>query len=217
MKIFELPISTEINRTVPKNSFDSYASAKHRKRFTELIEKIRWVNKLSLHTVNLAGKDVHEIQVFYVELRRKEDIADLLDLIDKSIPYNLIFVVHFDDSYFIRAAAKHPHPTNENIAVVDWVFQSEWIKGTSRFKLNLKTSLDFVWADFCKQLSGKLSERMAIDTLVSYEQKVSALKKAIDRLETLLKQSKQFNHKVEINMELQSKRLELEKLEAELR
>lgn len=217
MKIFELPISTEINRTVPKNSFDSYASSRHRKRFTELIEKIRWANKLSLYTVNLAGKDVHEIQVFYVELRRKEDIADLLDLMDKSIPYNLIFVVHFDGSYLIRAAAKHPHPTNENIAVVDWVFQSEWITGTSPFKLNLKTSLDFVWADFCKQLSGRLSEKMSMDTLVSYEQRVSVLKMSIERLETSLKQSRQFNNKVEINLELQSKRLELEKLEAELR
>jgi hypothetical protein len=51
--------------------------------------------------VNLEAKDINEIQVFRIELKAKEDIKTVLDIIDKSIPYNIIFVVQFESSVYI--------------------------------------------------------------------------------------------------------------------
>lgn len=63
MEIFDLPIKTKVEKTIPKNAFDRYTSAKKKKMFTDLVEKIRWVNKLSKETLNLIGTDIKEIQM----------------------------------------------------------------------------------------------------------------------------------------------------------
>ncbi|XZF14954.1 DUF4391 domain-containing protein [Chitinophagaceae bacterium MMS25-I14] len=206
MKTFDLPVSTEINRTIPKNSFDKYASPGQRKRFSELIEKIRWGNKLSYQTINLEGKDMTEIQVFYVELKQKADVSGLLNLIDKAIPYHIVFIVQFNGEYFLRAAAKHAHPNDENIAVIDWVFCSEWMDQDNQpYKIILKVNLDFIWNDFCRQLCGKTNTKMSIEKLIYYEQRISSLTKEIEKLKQAIKTVHQFNRKAEFNIELQAK------------
>ena len=55
----------------------------------------------------------------------KKFIEKLLEIIDKSIPYHIIFVLNFEDQVKISVAQKHLHPTNENNAVIDWTFKSE--------------------------------------------------------------------------------------------
>jgi hypothetical protein len=89
MELFKLPHTAKVNRVIPKNAFDSYTTAKQKKQFTYLIARITWTHKLSKDTVNLEGKDIKEIQVFRIELKVKEEIQTVLDIIDKSIPYNI--------------------------------------------------------------------------------------------------------------------------------
>ena len=90
--MFNLPKSTVVNRVIPKNAFDEFTNTKQKKAFTEKIERIRWLNKLSAETINLSGSDVKEIQVFQIELKQKDSIPELLKIIDKSIPYRILFI-----------------------------------------------------------------------------------------------------------------------------
>ena len=122
MNYFNLPISTNVNRFIPKNAFDAFTSAKQKKKFTDVIDKITWLNKLSKETINLTGKEVLELQIFEIKLKEECYPKDLLDIIDKSIPYQIIFVLSYHDIILISTSKKHNHPLNQDNAVVDWSF-----------------------------------------------------------------------------------------------
>lgn len=215
MEIFDLPKHTNINKVIPKNSFDKYTNTKQKKLFVDVVERIKWLHKLSKESINLIGKDIKEIQIFEVELRKKEKIGLLLDIIDKSIPYKIIFILRYKDEFLLSASQKHTHPTNDNQAVIDWSFRSEWIhENKNPFSLNLKGYLDDVFNNLCFQISGK--EKMSITQLIEHESKIKKLKDETSKLESAIKQEKQFNKKVEINLKLQKKLKSLNKMNTSL-
>src|SRR5690606_15161469 len=156
MDFFNLPERTKVGRVVPKNAFDEYTNTKQKKLFTDCIQRITWTHKLSPDTVNLDPKDIHEIQVFKVELKKKSEIAKILEIINKSISYHIVFWVENEREAYISTASKHPHPTNYDIAAIDWIFTSDWFfKEENVYSFNLKGSLDDVFKDLCVQLTGK--------------------------------------------------------------
>lgn len=213
MAIFELPTRTIVNKVIPKNAFDGFTTSKQKKRFTDLIEKIRWANKLSSETTNLNGKEIKEIQVFEIDLKVEEDISDLVEIINKAIPYPIIFYISFQDKAYLSVSKKHSHPVNENSSVIDWTFLSKWkAKDKINFQLNLKQSLDFIFHDFCFQLSSKLFKTDKVDDLVSLEQNRTELQRKIQNLKAAINRCKQYNKKVELNIELQKVEVALKNL-----
>ncbi len=159
---------------------------------------------MSSKTINLSGSDVKEIQVIEIELRQKDPIHEVLKIIDKAIPYHILFVLKFDDLRLLSSSEKHIHPTNENLAVIDWTFNTEWFNVINNcYKFNLKQSLDFVFADMIYQISGKQqSSELSISELISKEQKIKQLTSRIEKLKSEIKKSRQFNKKVDLNLEL---------------
>ena len=201
MSYFELPKSTIVNRFIPKNAFDDYTNSSQKKKFTDTIDKITWLNKLSKDTINLDGSDVKEIQIFEIKLKSKEIIQALLNIIDKSIPYHIIFVVSFGEETYLSTSKKHNHINNESTAVIDWNFISEWQSNkTKKVTINLKESIDFIFTDFCSQISGYKSK--SIYEIIEIDKATSKLKKQIEELELQIKREKQFNLKVEMNQNL---------------
>jgi hypothetical protein len=214
MELFSLPHTAKVNRVIPKNAFDSYTTARQKKLFTELISRITWTHKLSPDTINLEAKDIKEVQVFKVELKVKQDIQTVLDIIDKSIPYSIIFVVEYDGMIYLSTSSKHPHPINEDNAVIDWTFKTDWFKPSeNKYSFQLKKSIDAVYHDFCIQLSGKSTmASKPLQDLISFKKNVDALEKEIARLKSGVAGSKQFNNKVELNLKLKAKENELQSL-----
>ena len=107
MTYFELPKSTIVNRFIPKNAFDDFTNSSQKKKFTDTIDKITWLNKLSKDTINLDGNDVKEIQIFEIKLKTKEKIQPLLNVIDKAIPYHIVFIVTFGEETYLSTSKKH--------------------------------------------------------------------------------------------------------------
>lgn len=201
MTYFELPKSTIVNRFIPKNAFDEYTNSSQKKKFTDTIDKITWLNKLSKDTINLDGSDVKEIQLFEIKLKSKEKIQALLNIIDKSIPYHIIFIVSFREESYLSTSKKHNHINNENNAVIDWNFNSEWQSNTKKkLTLNLKESIDFIFTNFCSQISGFQSKN--IKEIIEKDSSKTKLKKQIEELKLKIKREKQFNLKVEMNLQL---------------
>ncbi|MFY7963702.1 MAG: DUF4391 domain-containing protein [Chitinophagaceae bacterium] len=214
MSYFNLPISTNVNRFIPKNAFDAFTNAKQKKKFTDIIDKITWLNKLSKETINLTGKEVQELQIFEIKLKEECYPKDLLDIIDKSIPYQIIFVLSYQDAILISTSKKHNHPLNQDNAVVDWSFATNWFVTTENsYQLNLKISLDFVYADFCSQLSSYTQEQKDISKIIYHDKYLKGLKKQIADLKKAIKAEKQFNKKVELNIQLN--KLNVDKLKFE--
>lgn len=214
--MFNLPLSTEFNKIIPKSAFDKVTNTKQKKQFVDHIERIKWINKLSPQTINLSGKEVVEIQIFEILLKEKEAIVDLLDVIDKTIPYHIIFILKYGGEVLLSASQKHPHPTNIGVSVIDWRFNSTWITEEAipcPYRLNLKQSLDYVFSDICTQLSGKMVNTIqGITGLIEQERRIKVLESSISKLQSALKRTKQFNIKVKLNLELQEKKAELKKI-----
>jgi hypothetical protein len=214
MDLFNLPHTAKVNKIIPKNAFDGYITAKQKKLFTDLVARITWTHKLSTDTVNLAAKDIKEIQIFRIELKVKEDIQSILAIIDKSIPYNIVFIIEFEGMVHLSTSTKHLHPVNEDNAIIDWTFKTGWfLPLENKYSLQLRKSLDAVYQNFCIQLSGKSSmASKPLAELIDYKKKVDVLEKEITRLKSGIANSKQFNHKVELNLKLKAAEQKLKKL-----
>lgn len=212
MSLFQLPHTAKVQKVIPKNAFDTFATAKQKRLFTEKIARITWLYKLAPDTVKLDAKEVKEIQIFKVELKVKDDVAEILDLIDKSIPYNIIFIVEFGQELYLSASTKHSHPINLDKAVIDWTFRSQWFSPEDNsYSLNLKRNIDFVLLDFCNQLSGadKAAGNKSLEELVHYSKQKYILEKEIEQLKKNIKNCKQYKLKVEMNLELKKRMEEL--------
>lgn len=200
--MFGLPKSTVVKKVIPKNAFDAYTNTRQKQLFSEKILRIIWSNKLSQDTINLTGKDVNEIQIFEIELKEKINIKDLLVIIDKAIPYHIIFKVKFGDEYYLSTSAKHIHPTNDDIAVIDYTFSSEWMNEYEElFFIELKNNLDWIYKDFCFQFVNS-NEAKNLQELIHQEKKLDQIKKEIEKIKFEISRCKQFNKKVELNISL---------------
>ena len=203
--MLKLPTSTIVDKIVPKNSFDEYATTKQKKLLTSVVARIKWLHKLSNQTVNLQGKEVIEIQVFELELKEQTNINDLLLLINRVIPYPILFVIRFNEEVMYSISKKHTHPTNENQAVVDWTFSTSWKNVVEdEFEISLSNSLDSVFQDICFKISGKnQGKEKDIETLIAKEQQLKQLNYSIEKITASMNKCKQFNKKVELNRQLQ--------------
>ena len=212
--MFSLPYTATVNRVVPKNTFDSYTNARQKRLFTNLIARITWQYKLSPETINLESKDIKEIQIFRVELKVKEEIKQVLDIIDKAIPYHIIFLVEYEGQTYLSTSPKHPNPLNEHNSVIDWNFKTAWFnRSQNKYKLELKKSIDAVYHDFCNQLSNRpqLKHKSFAD-LLEYNKNVETLKGEIKTLKSNIGKCKQFNHKVDLNIKLKETEKRLQAL-----
>lgn len=203
MDVFHLPQSSVVDRFVPKNSFDSFLNTKQKKLFSDKLSRITWTHKLALETVHLDGRDVKEIQIFEIELKEKRDIEEILVLIQKVIPYIVIFIVRYDKEYYLSTSVKHANVKNEDFAVIDYTFSSNWLSNADiPFAITLKNNLDWVFNDFCNQFKSVETTTDSIEELVEEQKQNDKLKKEIVKLKSQIAKCKQFNKKVELNMKL---------------
>lgn len=203
MAIFHLPEASVVNRFVPKNSFDSFLNTKQKRLFTDKLSRITWSHKLAVETINLDGKDIKEIHVFEIELKEKGDVEEILLLIQKVIPYTVIFIVRYDKEYYLSTSVKHANAKNEDFSVIDYTFSSDWLSNADiPFSITLKNNLDWVFKDFCDQFKSIETTTDSIGELVEEQKQNDKLKKEIVKLKSQIAKCKQFNKKVELNMRL---------------
>lgn len=206
--MFNLPKSTVVQKIVPKNAFDAYTNSKQKKAFADKIQRITWLNKISFETVNLKDAEIKEIQIFKIELKEKIEIKDILSIIDKAIPYHIIFLVSFNEEFYISTSVKHLHPNDEDNAIIDYTFKSIWLNITENpYTIELKNDLDWVFQNFCEQLKTVKTDSSDIWELVRAQKQDDSLRKEIEKIKSEIARCKQFNIKVELNMKLK----ELEK------
>ena len=199
-----LPLSTEVNRRIPKEKLyaNSAMSAPLRDLVKEQIESVIWRNKLAESTLNVAkGETVEEIQVFEVALRQKGIDKRVLPAIAKAIPYKILFVLTCGEE--IQA----------------WMDVSGTFYGTDWFSpegFNLKLeglNLDALYAGLARQIA---AGRLDVDTDLSEAVNRDILRRRLEReialLEKKVMREKQFGRQVELNGVLKRLKMELEGL-----
>jgi thymidylate kinase len=153
------------------------------------------------------------VQVFVVELKKWSTIKSILEIIDKAIPYHIIFVVRYDGESYVSTSAKHLQKFDENKAVIDHTFISAWFQDDALpYHINLQESIDKSYRDLCAQLCDRyIAASLTYAELVNEEIEIRKIKNEIKFLRSKVKKSKQFNKKVELNMQLKKVEKGLEK------
>ncbi|WP_019537242.1 DUF4391 domain-containing protein [Paenibacillus ginsengihumi] len=215
--MFQLPSSTLVNRKIPKNKFYEKLQANHhlKELFTEQVESIIWKHKLSKDTIRLEPKeDIEEIQIFEIHLKEQTYSLDLLRSIDKAIPYPILHILMYEDQAKLAIAYKERNQTDDNRSVVRSYHETDW-QPVESIELNILQGLDLktVYENIIRQLLPiKVKPEIELSAVLERQAQIDKLTQECERLESKLRAEKQFNKKVELNMELQRKRKELNQL-----
>ncbi len=215
--MFAYPKQAEFNRLVPKTKI--YAHARVSKRIKELFAKqvgeILWKYKLSPETINLPARNgINEIQVFDVTLKTPELDPDVLQAIDKAIPFPLIFQLKYDGQVAFAASYKRPSEADASKWVIEATFQTAPRPvGVERPPLPVALDLAGLYEHIVRchiPFPQRPGEGLA-EHIARFNQ-LEAKKKVQQKLKARLAQEKQFNRKVEMNAALRTLSQELETL-----
>ena len=198
------PASTIVDRRVPKQSFyDNISISPGVKRaFVDQISLIIWRNKLAESTLAIsAGKDIQEIQVLELQLRQKELDSRILSAIAGAIPYKILFVLLFSGE------------AQAWMEVSSTFYSGDW-QPLEELTLTLEgLNLDTVYANLARQISGgRLGVEGDIADAVERDKRRQKFEREIVALEKRVNTEKQYNRRVEMNMDLKILKNRLEGL-----
>ena len=217
--MMNFPKTTEFNRRIPKQKFYSNLSVSPqiKKIFVEQIATINWANKLAPTTLNVKnGEIVTEIEVFHLMLNQKSLDERVLQLIDKEIPYHILFELEYEGQIQIWIGYKEESQTRAETFKVNRYYQTDWLtKDKIHFEID-GLNMDLLYEGFIKQIAGdtltiNVNESVGIAILRTEEKE--KLDKKISALEKKLYREKQFNRQVQLNAELKALRNKLEELD----
>lgn len=213
-----LPKSTEFNRRIPKQKFYENLSVTPalKRVFVDQIKVIYWRNKIAATTMNLAAGDiVTEIEVFEVRLDDPKLDVSVLRLIDKKIPYHIIFLLEYDGKYQAWTAYKEETASGNSAFKVGTYYHTDWLPES---ELPLKIdglNIDKVYENFVRQIAGEALQADSSETLkesVERNAKRQQLEKQIAALQAKVRKEKQLNKQVQMNTELKKLKKELEEI-----
>ena len=214
--MYGLPASTAFDKRIPKQRFyENLAIPPALKRvFVEQIKAIRWRAKLAAATLNLApGNAVREIEVLEIQLAAPALTEEVLRLIDKAIPYHLLFVLACEGQAQAWIGYKETAATGANAFRVGRYYHTPWMpEDALRFRLEGLT-LDALYESLVRQIAGDAltaaSPAEDLRAAVSRDERRRKLDRQIALLEGRLRREKQLNRRLELNAELKKLRKEL--------
>lgn len=205
--MFIYPKQAEFNRVVPKGKIYEHAKASKRLKqlFVDQVEEIIWKYKLSPETTNLpASGSINEIQVFEIRLRTREFEPDLLQAIDKAIPFPLAFQLMDESKACFAVAYKRPSEADSSKWVTEGLFVTPFYSTPLKEQtLPVALNLAILYEHMVRAhipLAARVGEGLAEQ--VGRYNELEAKNRAKEQLESRLSQEKQFNRKVELNAEL---------------
>lgn len=215
--MFGLPKSTEFNKRIPKEKFyeNLNVTPTIKRCFIDQIKVIYWRNKIASATTNLApGGTVTEIEVFEIRLKSNTLDESVLRLIDKEIPYHIIFLLEYDGKYQAWTAYKEASPGNTAFKVNQY-YHTDWM-AEDELPLKLEgLNVDAVYENFVYQVAGdtlQASEAESLQDVVERDERRKNLKKKIEVLQAKIRKEKQLNVQVKLNQELKSLKKALEEM-----
>ena len=196
-----LPDTTHFGKVIPKKKFYEHGSVtpSQKRLFIDGVEQIRWSYKIAPSTMNIAeGKDVTEIEILELWMKELVAPAELLKIIDQTIPYHILFLLHWEGE--VQAWMAYKSVTNQSVQVKRY-FYNDWMEEDD---LSLRVeglSTDAIYENWVRQIAGG---ELAKDTDHSLEKSIAIeserqqLKKEMDKLKKKIRKEKQYNRQVEL-------------------
>lgn len=215
--MFAYPKQTELNRQVPKAKI--YAHGRLSKGVKELfvagLDDITWKNKMSPETLKMPARGgINEIEVFELKARTPDLGWEVLDAIDRSIPFPILFQITYADSIRFAASYKRPNEADSN----KWVIEGKFMTSSQRIeapRLPLPVSLDLETL-YRKLVQAHIPlqprDGEATSDLIHRFQQIEAKRRELRQIEAKLRNELQFNKKVQLNAQIRSLSQALEQL-----
>ena len=208
----KLPKEAFVNKFIAKAKFYEKANlnAKLQKEFVDKVQRITWMYKLAESTIGISKTEmVTEIQIFEIELKELKIPKNLLKIIDKSIPYQILYRFINCDNIAYGITLKE-HTSVENYYFSGWNTDITFeFSGVDLEKVYQKLVKAFICDDGRRQES--------FSDIIDVDNKIKALETEISTLENSISKEKQFNRKVEMNKTLLEKKIELSEIKVELK
>lgn len=229
LSFLQLPKESILRQFIPKQQFYEHGNFNTRERdlFVRGIERITLYAQLKTDNTNIpAYKDgtrsYEEVAILMVELKENKNLDKLAEMIMSLIPYPMILV--FEDKKMFSFYGAHQRDNLQDSAkvILERVYQTSFI---SKEEESIK---EFSYIGWAKQTFYTFYEDY-IQSIISYNLKIRNIKEAEDNnrlleeitrieeeitgLRNQFKREKQFNRKMDINMEI--KKLEAKLIEME--
>jgi hypothetical protein len=166
----KLPKEAFVNKFIAKTKFYEKANlnSKLQKEFVDKVQKITWKYKLAESTIGIAKTEaVTEIQVFEIELKKQVFPKNVLKVIDKSIPYQILYRFVYEGNVAYGITLK------ENTSVENYYF-CDW---------NKEITFDFSGIDLEKVyqklvkafIRGEAQNKGSFSEIINVDNKINAL------------------------------------------
>ena len=218
--LYTYPKQAHFGKMIAKSKIYEHAniSTALKDKFVAQIDKITWQYKLAPETINLtATPAVPEIQIFDIRLKGNDVDEALLRVIDKAIPFPIIYQIHRGDEIKIKAAYKRPSDADKSKWVIEAYVESDWMPGdTQKTALPIALDLSKLYEQMLKALipkalpimeaQGSMKEQMELIEMIK------AKERAYEKLKVKRDKEKQFNRKAELNAQLKKLKKELDSI-----
>ena len=209
--LYTYPKQAHFGKMIAKSKIYEHAnmSTALKDKFVAQIDKITWKYKLAPETINLTSTPaVPEIQIFDIRLKGNEVDEALLRVIDKAIPFPIIYQIYRGDEIKVKAAYKRPSDADKSKWVTEAYVESDWMS-TEALRRSLPIALDLstLYEQMLKALipktlpimetQGSMKEQMELIEAIKVKER------AYEKLKAKRDKEKQFNKKVKLNEELQ--------------
>lgn len=210
MKTFNLPQKAIVNKFIPKTKFFEKAqvNSKLQQEFADTIVRITWAYKLAENTINTSGtKKIEELQIFRINLKEKVIPKNVLKVIDKAIPFAILYIFEFEEHFAFGITTKES--TEQRYFFSEWNQELTFdFTGNTIEHIYQKTIQLFI-----KNKTGLVLQNQNFETLLEKEKRIAILEKEISNLQNKIRTEKQFNKQVAFNKILKAKLKEKEDLE----
>ena len=208
--MLDFPKSTAFGRRFPKQKFyeNLDVSTEVKRLFVEQVKLITWANKLSPETMNVApGQLVREIEVFHLTLQGQELDGRVLELMDKQIPYHILFLLERPDGCArLHVTYKEASQSGSNAFQLRQSYQTEWMRPED-LSLNLTAlDMDALYESIVRQIAGDAIDApqgKSLKEAVEQAQQWEKLEKQIAQLKVKMKKEKQLRRQMELRREIQ--------------
>ena len=184
MNILNFPDFTLVNRVVPKVAFYSHleVTAHMKSVFVENVEQIIWLYKLAPSNLHMAdGKNVHELTIFLVKLKRgNSDCSDIFRYIDSELPRHTIFIIQQDNRYRLLVNYKQWKDASAGTFEIIKSFSTDWFSAElPSLRLDSTSNMDTLYESLVRQIASTqiTSTQQDLHQAVTQTIQIEAIKK----------------------------------------
>lgn len=205
--MLNLPASAAFERRIPKQKFyaNLTVTPELRRCFTEQIESITWADKLAPQTMNLAaGQRVQEIEVFRIRLAGDTLNGKVTELMDKQIPYHILFVLTRPDG-MIRLLMNYKKAAPGGGFALRQRYATGWLAPDTVSLPLLAADMDALYEGFVRYIARDSLQASTGEDLAESVQRTETLNKLqrqIGQLTAKMRREKQLPRQLELRRKI---------------